>query len=253
MTWYADWFGEEYLWLYPHRDLPEAEMQVAFIFGVLQSLNPDRSDPTCVLDVACGSGRHVQAMQARKLHTIGIDLSETLLRQAAGTTRVQADMRSLPFASNQFDLICSFFTSFGYFATDEAHRRLLREWCRVCSTNGILFIDYLNREQLIANVIAETHSSTERADVLQRRRITENGERIEKDITITSKQTGKVSKYLESVRMYSLAEMKNLLASSGFNVVAEFGDFDGRMPASDAPRLLLFARASGNGSSKRNV
>ena len=30
MTWYQEWFGEEYLELYAHRDEEEARRQVAF-------------------------------------------------------------------------------------------------------------------------------------------------------------------------------------------------------------------------------
>ena len=52
MTWWESWFGEEYLELYPHRDLASARREVAF---ALARLDPE---PMPLLDLCCGSGRH---------------------------------------------------------------------------------------------------------------------------------------------------------------------------------------------------
>jgi SAM-dependent methyltransferase len=59
-----------------------------------------------VLELGCGPGRDVAAMQERGLKVVGLDLSFGLLCQAPTITQgslVQADMRSLPFPSHQFD------------------------------------------------------------------------------------------------------------------------------------------------------
>ena len=57
--WFEEWFGEEYLQLYPHRDAAEAERAVALI-GERVGL---RSAGWRVLDVACGAGRHARAFE----------------------------------------------------------------------------------------------------------------------------------------------------------------------------------------------
>ena len=51
--WFEEWFGEEYLQLYPHRDAAEAERAVALILDRVGFAPGWR-----VLDVACGAGRH---------------------------------------------------------------------------------------------------------------------------------------------------------------------------------------------------
>ncbi len=95
MTWYQEWFGEEYLELYAHRDEEEARQQVAFFHRVCGSLEGP------VLDLACGMGRHVQELQTLGYRTVGCDLSFILLRtgirEYGPMALARADMRRLPF------------------------------------------------------------------------------------------------------------------------------------------------------------
>ncbi len=58
MAWYQEWFGEEYLELYSHRDETEAREQVAFF----RSQCGDIHGP--ILDLACGMGRHIHELTA---------------------------------------------------------------------------------------------------------------------------------------------------------------------------------------------
>src|SRR5687767_9208056 len=92
--WFEEWFGEEYLQLYPHRDDAEAERAVALVLRATGFQRGWR-----VLDVACGAGRHARAFEAAGARCVGVDLSATLLRIArtvTGASLVRADMRALP-------------------------------------------------------------------------------------------------------------------------------------------------------------
>jgi cyclopropane fatty-acyl-phospholipid synthase-like methyltransferase len=66
---YEEWFGEEYLALYPHRDDEEAREVAALIAGRIDVL---AGSPA--LDLGCGSGRHQRAMVERG----GFDVVEIL-------------------------------------------------------------------------------------------------------------------------------------------------------------------------------
>ncbi|HVD04570.1 MAG TPA: class I SAM-dependent methyltransferase, partial [Gemmatimonadaceae bacterium] len=98
--WYEEWFGEEYLALYPHRDDEEAREVAALIAGRI-----DVPAGAPALDLGCGSGRHQRAL-AERWWTVGLDLSHPLLHVARGEDRnaalVRADMRQLPFAGGSF-------------------------------------------------------------------------------------------------------------------------------------------------------
>ena len=54
--WFEEWFNDEYLELYPHRDDAEADRLVS----LLQDVTPWR-EGWRVLDVGCGPGRHARA------------------------------------------------------------------------------------------------------------------------------------------------------------------------------------------------
>ena len=52
--WFEEWFGEEYLELYPHRDDADADRAVGLVLGAVEFAAGWR-----VLDVACGrAGTH---------------------------------------------------------------------------------------------------------------------------------------------------------------------------------------------------
>jgi ubiquinone/menaquinone biosynthesis C-methylase UbiE len=76
-----------------------------------------------VLDVACGSGRHVRALKSLGFQAIGIDFSIGMLSEARNLGKddyVLADARELPFASNRFDSCICMGNSIGSFAEPEA-------------------------------------------------------------------------------------------------------------------------------------
>ncbi len=126
MAWYKEWFGEDYLELYSHRDESEAEEHVGFVERHLAG-----PKPRAVLDLACGAGRHTAALRRRGYRTLGVDLSLTLLVRAEGLPRVAGDMRRLPFAAESFDWVLNFFTSFGYFESERENFQVLEEAVRV--------------------------------------------------------------------------------------------------------------------------
>src|SRR5215218_4552220 len=101
MPWYKEWFGDEYLELYSHRDDAEAEEHADFVERHLGGR------PRAVLDLACGAGRHTAALRRRGFRTLGVDLSLTLLARmrASGLPRVAGDMRRLPFTAESFDWV----------------------------------------------------------------------------------------------------------------------------------------------------
>ena len=125
MPWYKEWFGEEYLELYSHRDDSEAEEHADFVERQLGG----GARPTAVLDLACGAGRHTAALRRRGYRTLGLDLSLTLLARmrTQGLPRVSGDMRRLPFQAESFDWVLNFFTSFGYFERERENFQVLEE------------------------------------------------------------------------------------------------------------------------------
>lgn len=233
MAWYREWFGEEYLELYSHRDAGEAEAHVRFVEKVLGGPRPG-----AVLDLACGAGRHTDALRRRGFRALGVDLSLTLLMQPPPLPRVAGDIRCLPFADGAFDWVLNFFTSFGYFEEERQNFRVLEEIVRVLAPGGRFLIDLFNRERVVNDLVPrETRELAEgRAEI--ERWFDEHTQRVNKRIRIQS--DGRPERtFLESVRAYGADEVRTGLSWAGLELDHLFGDFQGGPFGRESERLIL--------------
>lgn len=231
MTWYREWFGEEYLELYAHRDEHEARRQVLFFrehFGAVNGV---------ILDLACGMGRHLTEFNGAGFDAVGCDLSFTLLRTGIdeyGPLPVaRADMRSLPYCSGSFAGLVNFFTSFGYFATEEENLSVVREMARVLRPDGVFLFDYLNVDRELDKLVERETRDTPSGKVEIERWFDPRDRSFNKRITIGQKR------YLERVRGYDLNEISTMFTSSGLSIRQVCGDFDGAPFDAASPRLIL--------------
>ena len=236
--WFTRWFGREYLEIYTHRDEAEARRVVRMIRNTID-LDPDGR----ALDLACGSGRHVRALN-KHIWTVGLDLSMDLLKvamaESPGTSFVRADMRDLPFARSSLDLVVNLFTSFGYFSSDEENRMVLSEVSRVLKCGGTFVIDYLNADHVRATLVAHDSQKVGSRMVTQDRRITADGRYVEKVISAP----GLPRPFLERVRMFEPEDLRCLLHDAGFTIHHELGDYDAAPLTLDSPRAIFFAQRS---------
>jgi len=231
MTWYREWFGEEYIELYAHRDEHEARQQVAFFREHLAGVNG------ITLDLACGTGRHLAEMNGEGIVAVGCDLSFTLLRagfdEHGPLPVARADMRSLPFCSNSFGGLVNFFTSFGYFATEDENLGVVREMARVLRSGGIFLFDYLNVDRELDKLVERETLDTPKGRVEIERWFDPRDRSFNKRITIGQKR------YMERVRGYDLDEISTMFTSSGLLIRKAFGDFHGAPFDASSPRLIL--------------
>lgn len=240
-AWFRQWFGEEYLRLYPHRDEEEAARAVELLLET-----SDLAPGTRVLDLACGAGRHLTPLRAAGLTATGLDLSLPLLRRAAARAGrpglVCGDMRSLPFAAGVFGAVAQFFTSFGYFATREEDRRVLGEVRRVLADGGTFLLDFMNAERVREELVPEDTQRIEGRTVRQVRWL--DDDTVVKRIEIGDPEEGRGEVFHERVRLYEPGELGRMLAGAGLEPRARYGDYRGRPFRSDeSPRLLILGEA----------
>jgi SAM-dependent methyltransferase len=233
--WYKNWFGDAYKRLYPHRDFQEAEGQVAYVLRELPVTPAWR-----ILDVGCGQGRHLEILRNQNFSfCYGLDLSLPLLKdaRAKGLPVMRGDMGHLPLRFTSFDLVTSFFTSFGYFATLEADVEVLAQYVSVLKPGGFLFLDLINKEYLLNNLVPEDKAFIDGAEVRQKRHV--EGSIVIKQIEIRSPQGG-TEKFEERVRLYGLDEMLALAKRFSLNHLKTFGNEKGEAyHARQSPRMSL--------------
>lgn len=244
MSWVADAFGRWYPIVYPHRN----EAEAARLIEVLDAKVGVKGRR--VLDVGCGAGRHLLHLAHHGARPVGVDLSADLIRRARAARQaaggewglVRGDMRALPFGNGTFDVVTSFFTSFGYF--DEAEdARAVGEAARVLQPGGRYVLDYLNRE----SVLAHPNRVGERTEggyvVREARRVASGGRRVVKEIEIRDDAGATLARYEERVTLYAPAEIRAFLSLAGFETLHEWGDYDASR--FDAPKSARYVVVSG--------
>jgi len=232
--WFEEWFGDEYLELYPHRDDREADRLVSLLQEVLPWETGWR-----ILDVACGSGRHLEALVRHGAAPIGVDLSAVLLRRArlrSACPLLRADMRRLPVRARSMDLTLNLFTSFGYFATDDEHDAALAEMLGTVRPGGWFVIDFLHAAQVRAGLVPRESTRLGRHGATVERRISADGRMVEKTIRLDDGR-----RFAERVRLLSQDELERMIARHGGQVTSRYGSYDGG-PIGAGPRVILVAQ-----------
>lgn len=234
LYWFENWFNEDYLTLYRHRDIADARRQISLILSTLQPTPAAR-----ILDLGCGEGRHLEILHQHGLQATGIDLSPVLIEK--GKSRFPhlglavGDMRNV---SGKFDIILSLFTSFGYFDEDSENMAVFRSVSQALNPGGMYWLDYLNSGYVKANLNPETVREPEpELSVVEKRRIV--GDMVIKDIIFISDYGEK--HYQERVKLYEKARLEFMLRDAGLQPAGSFGDYDGSPWSPERPRTILYA------------
>ncbi len=233
--WFAQWFGEEYLALYPHRDAAEARQLVQLV-GRCVGWGP----ASRVLDIACGPGRHAAALEGEGITPVGLDLSMVLLRRARAVTHaplLRADLRHLPIRDRAVDVALSLFTSFGYFDTDAEHASALTGMAHTVRLGGWFVLDFLNAGMVREGVRAAHAVETLERDVRVRRYLSDDMRFVIKEIRLADAR-----EFTERVRLFNVDELLQLLDGAGVDVRFQFGDYAGAPLSERCPRVLLLGQ-----------
>lgn len=220
--WFLDWFDADYATLYAHRDEEEAGQAVRTALKAAPVL---AQGP--VLDLGCGSGRHLTELRKVNPLAFGLDLSKHLLELSPRILRgwlLRGDMRHLPIRPGNLSGICLWFTPFGYFH-DRENRRLLCSLRGLLRPGGVLLLDFLNAHHLRETLVEEDIAEQGGLRVQSHRAI--EGDRLVKRMRIERIDTGVVREVMESIRIYESIELRAMAQSCGLTLVQELGDYDG--------------------------
>jgi SAM-dependent methyltransferase len=237
--WFKEWFNEQYLHVYRHRDQAEATR-----FVNSWDWKKINQNGTC-LDIGCGAGRYVDLLAQKGMVSFGLDLSKPLLRVAKKEVSsevhlVCADMRAIPFKKT-FDLIICLFTSFGYFKSDDEHLQVINSMAKLLNTNGCLILDVPNPFTVRRRVETEpiTVRSVDDLEITEERTFFSSPLRVIKRITI--KQDKEIRKYNESVRLFKLDELESMMNNCGIKQSEPiWGDYDGSHYSTASERIIYF-------------
>lgn len=243
MTDIANMFSvDDYMYFY--ADYLSPERSAAETAAVVHLLGIDR--PMRILDLACGFGRIANRL-ALLGHTVtGVEYLPGFLdiaRREAALNRLkvdyrQGDMRAVDFPPT-FDRAVMMFNSFGYF-TDEENLLVLRNIARALLPGGLLGFDIASRDGLLNDF--HPHYVTEKEDSLLINRFDFDllsGRLTNNRIVIRG---GQRRDRPFSIRLYSVTEMRALLAEAGLALETVYAEWDGSPLELSSPSMVVIAR-----------
>lgn len=193
-----------------------------------------------MLDVCCGTGRHLSALAALGYEVTGVERDPAVAgaaRAAAPAARiVEGDAKRLPeLVSGPFAGVVSMWQSFGY-GTEIENTALLGAMAALLEPDGRLLLDVYNR------AFFETRTGT-RTIEREERTIREQTE-LDGDRLTTSLDYGSGVEDVFSWQLFTPEELTGLARPLGLTPIVACSDFDEAVPASPkhARMQLVFAR-----------
>jgi ubiquinone/menaquinone biosynthesis C-methylase UbiE len=257
---YADWYGRMFSasWIEHVADALPDEQTDREIAYLIDELGMGRG--SCVLDLACGTGRHSIRLMLRGIPAIGVDFSVECLRRAHTQATSAAlpgnfargDLLALPFRSEMFTHALCLFTSFGYFESRREDEIVAAEAARCLRPNGNVVVDVVNPILPMCNPRRRTWSPSAdgRGYMLEESHYDALSGRSASCRRVIRNNTV-VTEFRQSIRIYSLAELNQLLTNAGFVVEAWRGDLTGSIYCPEmSPRLVLLARRLATGAAR---
>jgi SAM-dependent methyltransferase len=199
-----------------------------------------------VLDLCCGVGRHSLEFARSGFQVTGVDRTATYLHEARRRAAeadlrvefVQEDMRTFV-RPESFDAVINYFTSFGYFESEEDDRRVLANVYRSLRARGVLLMEMMGKE-ILARIFSERGWREEDGMlILEDRKLTPDWSTIHNRWIIL--EDGDRREVTLTTRLYSAAELSRLLKEAGFAVVDVYGDLSGVPYDMEAKRLVVVA------------
>lgn len=253
--WVNNTFNQKHQ-LYEKIFLPsqsETEIQTQFI---VDYTNIRLDNP--IIDICCGSGRHVFSLQKRGFHADGIDISpisvseatkkgELLLPDSYHPKLYTDDVSMLPIKhpemAERYSLATNLFSSFGYYQSDKEQVTFLQGVRHVLEPQGKFLIDLPNKHFILENFDKESAFKIDNLNISIKRRYNPQSSRVKTKTTI---RDGDIKEVINiEMTTYTYPEITALLEESGFSIEKVARDFSGQeFHTEDASckRMLILAK-----------
>jgi SAM-dependent methyltransferase len=218
-----------------------AGLETDWIVQVLGLCPGDR-----VLDVPCGNGRIAAELARLGIRVLALDASTPLLRLARARCRLlqpppvfrQADMRHLQ-ERPHYQAALNWWGSFGYF-DDRQNLAVLRCLRRALVPGGQVLVDNVNREYILRCALGLHEIWIGSTRIRHRAQWNGRTERLEGTWEI--RRRGRTSVRHSSIRLYTPAQWRRLIAQAGLENPTLYGDWTGSPWRRGSPRCIVRAR-----------
>lgn len=231
-----DSYSKYYDLLYQDKDyLGEAD----YIYSLIKRFAPDAKN---LLEMGCGTGKHAKLLNNKGYDVYGIDLSETMLKQAKqiGIKCELADVRTFR-ANKKFDAVLSLFHVASYQTTEDDVLNYFNTAAEHLNSGGVFIFDLWYKPAVLAQIPEKRTKELENNEIkikrlcepnhIQEKSIVE----VNYNIEISDKNTGDVEKIFEkhSMRYFSIDEIKSFAMNKNIDIVHNEEWLTGKTPGAE--------------------
>ncbi|XXF81390.1 class I SAM-dependent methyltransferase [Myxococcaceae bacterium GXIMD 01537] len=200
--------------------------------------------PGPVVDLGCGHGRHASRLNTSGPlagRVVGVELDPLSLSLCEpGFEAVQGDLRALPFASASLAGAYAWYSTLFAF-TEEEHVQILREVARCLRPGGLLVFHSVPWERLHAHPSAAFRRELPDGALLEEESAFDVATGRDTGRRRLTLPEGRVLSGTYSIRYYPLAELRDLLGRTGFDVRWVHGGLEGEPLSAGSTDLIVGA------------
>ena len=217
-------------------------MEIDFLLSKI-----DLPDQAHILDVGCGPGRHSIELALRGYQVVGIDPSATMIEAAqsrasnAGVEPVFLQVAGEVFKTNKkFDTALCLFTTLGQINDRIDNSSLVFQVASALRPTGYFIVEVPHLKWVKKNLKPVDHFDD--GDIATH--IFRNFDPIKRVVTEEFKLISEAGEnhYLLKYRLYSQADIVELLKNAGFNIIAIYGGYQEIQLEAESPVMLIIAQ-----------
>ena len=211
---------DKFLWHIAEHE-KKSDLQASLIHGLIGLVKTKTGkDYKTILDVPCGNCRLHKYLESLGYGIEGFDITPALIEEGkeTGAKCWVGDMtKPGDYKEKKYDVILNWFSSFGYWRSDEDSKRVLKIWNKGLMENGLLIIDtataYVERKDIIREVQPGVY------EIMLSRPTTGFEELWVRIVLDDGRELRTLSELKIPHKLYTVSEMKSLLEGAGFELI----------------------------------
>lgn len=205
--------------------------------------------PAKILDVGCGIGRHAIVFAKHGFDVLGIDISKIFLTKASRLAKKEGvklkleniAMHRLAPYKNNFDLVTSLFTSFGYYSPRSQNFKIFKQMARTIKPGGVIVLDAAYQESIERHFQPKNWRYFEDGSIVLEKRIyLQKDKQIYNDWMYLS--GGKTRHYRFKLHLFSIRELEKLFTDNGLKIIGRYSSLKGAPFKKGSFHIVFVAR-----------
>lgn len=228
----------------------DTKRQVDFLIEKLQLTGREK-----ILDLACGFGRHSLELARRGFEVTGVDITpdyvsyanERSQKEKLNARFILSDIRDVDF-DNEFDVVLNMADgAIGYLENDEENLKIFSVISKALKSGGKHFMDIMNGSYAVTHFPCKLWDAGEKCLTLSNFEWNNDTKTLiygQLDYPYGEPLPQPVMEEGNTIRLYTLDEIKVIFEKQKMNICETYADFSGKPSSDNDIQLMVYSTKS---------